>query len=60
MPFVGDDVHHATDSSLNAIDEPLRWVEAQLAIDNKKGEMHGVGSVPDKSVELAWQLYDTM
>jgi hypothetical protein len=60
VPFVGDDVHQATDNSFKAIDEPLRRVEAVLTIDNKKGLRHGVCSAPDKSVELAWQLYDTV
>lgn len=60
MPFVGDDAHQAADNFLKAIDEPLRRFEAKLAIDNKQGKVHGICSVPDKSVELAWQLYDTV
>lgn len=60
MTFNGDDAHQATDSSLNTIDEPLRPVDAVLTTDNKKGQMHGVCSAPDESVELAWQLYDTV
>lgn len=60
MPFVGGDVHQATDNSFKAIDEPLQRVEAVLAIDNKKGKVHGVCSAPDESVKLAWQLYDTV
>lgn len=60
MTFNGDDAQQATDNFLKAIDEPLRRVEAALTIDNKKGQMHGVCSAPDKSVVLAWQLHDTV